>query len=66
MLQRASPQAARLRPTTIDCAAILRAGPNGSVTGPDGRPLQPCAARTRRGAIVATGSTMAELAPLLG
>ena len=65
VLERARPQATGLRPTAIDCAAILRAGPNGSVTGPDGRPLQPCAARTRRGAIVATGSTMAELARVL-
>jgi uncharacterized protein (TIGR03435 family) len=65
VLERARPQSAGLRPTAIDCAAILRAGPNGSVTGPDGRPLQPCAARTRRGAIVATGSTMAELARVL-
>jgi uncharacterized protein (TIGR03435 family) len=65
VLERARPQSTGLRPTAIDCAAILRAGPNGSVSGPDGRPLQPCAARTRRGAIVATGSTMAELARVL-
>ena len=65
VMERARPQSTGLRPTAIDCAAILRAGPNGSVTGPDGRPLQPCAARTRGGAIVATGSTMAELARVL-
>ena len=65
VLQRARPQSTGLRPTTIDCAAILRAGPNASVTGPDGRPQQPCAARTRRGAIVATGSTTADLARVL-
>ena len=65
VLQRASTRPAGLRPTTIDCTAILRAGPNGEVLDANGRPLAPCAARTRRGAIVATGSTMVELARTL-
>lgn len=47
VLQRARPQTPGLRPTAIDCEAILRA------------------ASTRRGGIVATGATMAELARVL-
>lgn len=65
VLQRARPRASGLRPTAIDCEAILRAGPTGQVRGADGRALAPCAARTRRGGIVATGATMVELARVL-
>ena len=65
VLQRARPQTPGLRPTAIDCEAILRAGPTADVRGSDGRPLTPCAARTRRGGIVASGATMVELARVL-
>ena len=57
--------ATRLQPTSVDCEAILRAGPFGEVPGPDGRPLPPCAVRMRAGRIIGTGGTMAEFARYL-
>jgi uncharacterized protein (TIGR03435 family) len=65
VLGRGSGLTTRLRPTKVDCEAILRAGPFGEVLDPDGRPLQPCAVRMRAGQITGTGATMAQLSRYL-
>jgi len=65
LLKRLTVASSRLRPTKVDCDAILRAGPFGEVLGPDGRPLPPCGVRMRAGQITGAGGTLAQLASSL-